>query len=324
MAGTFVLSFDTELIWGSFDHLTDDGFEETYPDVRGTIDRILDILDRYEVPATWAIVGHLLLESCSRGPDGRPHSDMPRPSFEWYPHDWYDRDPCRDRLTTPLWYGRDIVEGIVARAVRHEIGSHGFTHAPFLEPGMPVEMARAELDACIDASAALGIRPTSLVFPRNVQGHLDVVAERGFTAFRGPDPTWHRGLDGRVGRAAHLLDHLAAFPPPVSTPIEVRPGLWNIPGSMLFLHRLGVRRAIPMVARVTKAHVGLRQAVREGKVFHLWTHPYNLAHDRGPMLAGFEAVIREAADLRAAGRLEIMPMQAVVASLSPASPPIQT
>jgi len=320
VTGTFVLSLDTELIWGSFDHLADHRFERLYPDVRGTIQRILDILDRYEVPATWAIVGHLLLESCSRGPDGRPHSNMPRPSFEWYPHDWYDRDPCKDRFTAPLWYGRDIVEAILARGIRHELGSHGFTHAPFLEPGMPVQMARAELDACIDASAELGFRPTSLVFPRNVQGHFDVVVERGFTAFRGPDPTWHRGLNGRVARAAHLLDHIAALPPPVSWPFEVRPGLWNIPGSMLFLHRVGVRRAIPMVARVVKARLGLRQAVREDKVFHLWTHPYNLAHDRPAMLAGFEAIIREAADLRAAGRLEIKPMGGVVASLSQADP----
>ena len=62
MAATFVLSLDTELVWGSFDHLTDDRFEMLYPDVRGTIERMLDVLDRYEVPACWAIVGHLLLD----------------------------------------------------------------------------------------------------------------------------------------------------------------------------------------------------------------------------------------------------------------------
>ena len=212
----------------------------------------------------------------------------------------------------------------MARKVSHEIGSHGFSHAPFIEPAMSAAVARADIDACLTASAELGLRPTSFVFPRNIEGHLDVLAERGFTAFRGRDPTWRRDLRGSVGRAAHLFDHIAAIPPPVSSPVEVRPGLWNIPGSMLFLHRLGIRRAIPMVARVTKARLGLRRAVREDKIFHLWTHPFNLAHDRAPMLAGFEAIIREAADLRAAGRLEIKPMGEVVASLSQADPLIQS
>jgi peptidoglycan/xylan/chitin deacetylase (PgdA/CDA1 family) len=321
VTATFILSLDTELIWGSFDHVTDDAFEAAYPDVRGTIERMLDILDRYEVPATWAVVGHLLLESCARGPDGRPHHDMPRPSFDWYPHDWYDRDPCTERVTAPLWYGRDIVQGIAGRGVGHEIGSHGFSHAPFIESMMPGAVARAELDACIAASAELGFRPTSLAFPRNHEGHLDVLAESGFTAFRGSDPTWHRDLHGAVGRAAHVLDQVAAIPPPVSTPIEERPGLWNIPGSMLFLHRLGIRRRIPMVSRVTKARLGLRRAVREDKIFHLWTHPFNLAHDRPAMLGGFEAIIRDAAQLRAAGRITIATMGAVAAALSAELPP---
>ena len=66
MTGTLILSFDTELIWGSFDTKTPEEFGRLYPDVRGTIDRLLSLLDRYEVSATWAVLGHVFLSACSR------------------------------------------------------------------------------------------------------------------------------------------------------------------------------------------------------------------------------------------------------------------
>src|SRR5687767_9232224 len=103
--GVFVLSLDTELAWGSFDHTPVAAFANRYPDLRGTIRRLLDLFERYELSATWAVVGHLFLDSCQRGGDGRAHPECLRPQYRWYPHDWLGADPCTDRHTDPLWYG---------------------------------------------------------------------------------------------------------------------------------------------------------------------------------------------------------------------------
>jgi len=98
--------------------------------------------------------------------------------------------------------------------------------------------------------------------------------------------------------------------------LEFLPGLWNIPGSMLLLSRVGIRRFVPMRARARKARKGLRRAVREHKIFHLWCHPCNLTVDRAAMLRALEDILREAARLRAAGQLTITTMGALADDLA--------
>jgi hypothetical protein len=101
----------------------------------------------------------------------------------------------------------------------------------------------------------------------------------------------------------------------VSLPVETFPGLWNIPGSMMLLHRGGIRRAIPVASRVVKGKAGLRRAVAEGKIFHLWFHPFNLAHDRAAMFAALRGILAEAARLRDRGVLDVRTMAGVVDAL---------
>ncbi len=308
MEPTFTFSLDTEMMWGSFDKLSTAEFEQRYPDIRGTIAQILDLLDAFEIPTTWAVVGHLFHEACERGPDGRTHPEIIRPDFEWYPDDWLGQDPGSDRHSDPLWYGPDILDRIQGAKVAHEIGSHSFSHAPFGDPGMSEEAARSELEACVRAAEQRGIQLRSFVFPRNREGHHELLREHGFTSFRGADQTWYGSMSGMASRGAHLVDQSAAMTPRVHRPTEALPGLWDIPGSMLLLHRVGVRRWVSVRARVRKAERGIEQAIREGAVFHLWTHPMNLAHDREAMMKSLELILRAVAERRDEGLLRVRTM----------------
>lgn len=316
MRPTFTLSLDKELIWGSFDHTSDRDFARTYPDLRGTVDRLLATLDEYDVASTWAVVGHLFLDRCERGADGRAHPEIVRPQHRWYAHDWLDRDPCTDRHRDPMWYGDDVLEAIASARAGHEIGSHSFTHMVFGDPGCSTEAARSDLDACVAAAKARGIALRSFVFPRNVEGHHALLAERGFVAYRGEDPTWYRAAPGSLRRAIHLADQALAIEPPVSVPTETLPGLWNIPGSMLLLHRAGVRRFIAVDATIEKARRGLRRAMREDAVFHLWFHPFNLAVHSDAMFAALRGILAEVRALRDRGRLEVRTMGAIADAMS--------
>jgi peptidoglycan/xylan/chitin deacetylase (PgdA/CDA1 family) len=313
MKPAFVMSLDTELVWGSFDHTSAAEFERTYPDLRGTIRRLLALFEELEVPTTWAVVGHLFLGSCQRGPDGRAHPELPRPKHAWYPRDWYADDPCTDRGRDPLWYGDDVIDAIRTARAGHEIGCHSFSHAVFGDPGCTSEVAEAELMQCVRLAKERGLKLQSFVFPRNVEGHHALLRRFGFTAYRGDEPNWYRVLPGQARRAAHLLDQAAAIPPPVSTPVETLRGLWNIPGSMLLLHRGGVRRAVPYAARVWKAKLGLERAVLERKTFHLWFHPFNLCVDRDGMLGALREIVLYAVRLRDRGMLEIHTMGSLAA-----------
>src|SRR5262249_50049592 len=69
---------------------------------RCNVSYLVPLLQKYEMPITWATVGHLFLEHCERGTDGRAHSQMPRPimtrrrAMARWTGDWYAHDPCTD------------------------------------------------------------------------------------------------------------------------------------------------------------------------------------------------------------------------------------
>lgn len=315
MKPTFVLSLDTELIWGSFDHTSTEGFYRKYGDVRGAIREILTALEDHEMAATWAMVGHLFLDSCERGEDGRVHPEILRPQHAWFPGDWLRHDPASNRHAAPLWYGDDILALLRGARVPQEIACHSFSHVVFGDPGCSDAVADSELKACVRLAEEKGLELKSFVFPRNVEGHHALLAKHGFTSYRGQEPSWYRGLPGLLQRGAHFADQGLAVVPPVSLPQETLPGLFNIPASMLFLHRGGIRRAIPFASRVLKAKFGLHRAVFEGAIFHLWFHPFNFCVDRPGMIQALRSVLGEARRLRDQGRLQILTMGALTEGL---------
>ena len=111
-----------------------------------------------------------------------------------------------------------------------------------------------------------------------------------------------------VERLGHLADVLSARRPPVVMPEETAEGVWNIPGSMLYFPMHGRRRYIPLSLRVRRALKGIERAVAEGKVFHLWFHPTNLADESERMFTGLRSIFERVDTLRSASRIAVAPM----------------
>jgi peptidoglycan/xylan/chitin deacetylase (PgdA/CDA1 family) len=312
--GVFTLSVDFELIWGTADLFGPERFRRACEIEREVvIDRLLALLEEHNVPATWCILGHLFLPSCQSS-GGRPHPEIVRPRHSWVRGDWFRHDPCSDEARDPLFYGRSLVEKILACRVPQEIGSHSFSHVIFSDDGCSRETAASELGACIRAAKELGIEPRSFAFPRNGVGHLDLLPEFGFACYRGPAPRWYerRETPRTIDRVARLLTVLTASTPPVVTPEPVIGGLWNIPASMIYFPGHGIRRRIPAERRVRRALKGLDAAVGKQGVFHLWFHPTNLADEPEAMFTGLRAILQHACGLRRRGELAVEPMGALV------------
>lgn len=306
-SGAFTLSLDTELIWGVV-HWTRKEHERSVSRAREVIGALLSLMDQYDIPATWAIVGHLFLDSC-RAENGKKHPDMPRPGYSWLGEDWYEVDPCTDIESDPHFYGRDIVEGILAAGTRHEIGCHSFSHPIFGEMGCTKEVAEAELKKCRALARDFGVELKTMVFPQNSVAYLDVLKDNGFSCYRGMDPLWYNGYPKTMQKVIHPLDVALATNPPVVEPEEVLPGLWNIPGSMLYLSCDGIRNAIPVSSRVAKAKKGIDRAIRQKRIFHLWFHPFNLASRMHDMLEGIESIFRYVNEKKETGEIEVKTMQ---------------
>ena len=246
--GTMILSLDLELCWGRFDKRPVPLLEADSSEERNQIKRLLFLMDRYEIPATWAIVGHLMLDECARN-DGKAHADIfPHAEYSWFRKDWYVYDPCTSAARSPGWYAPDIVEWIRKAQVRHEIASHSFAHIDYGDPECSASTARADLTAAVEAAGLKDITLKSFVFPRNQVGHLDVLREHGFRAYRGIDPRFRNGSELLV-KTLSFLDHLMGLPPKAVHAKEGIPGLWNIPGNHFYMARSGIRKIIPIATR---------------------------------------------------------------------------
>jgi peptidoglycan/xylan/chitin deacetylase (PgdA/CDA1 family) len=283
--GSVVISIDAELGWGFIDHESPPTRRVEH--ARSGWELLCDRLDTYDIPATWAIVGHLFHDRC----DG-DHSDHPA----W--PEWFEREggPWADR--PDLTCGADLVERVQQSAVDHDIGGHTYAHIEFGAPGTDREIASYELARSVDLATEWGIDLDSFVFPRNNLGHRDVLAEHGFRTYRALRPGPRRGVPGR------LLDSLRDESPPLVRPAVDEYGLVNLPAS-LFLHGFD---GLPLRATqlfghdpiVTLAKRGIEAAANEDGVFHCWLHPNNLVgpSQRRRLDAILETIHRHRDELR--------------------------
>lgn len=307
--GTFTLSLDFELVWGSRDLY--DPLAPLLKLARRTRERVfeplLSLFVKHDIIATWATVGSLF---CDRGEraGGVLFPDVTPPRHAWHPRPWFDAVPEGTEAQHPEFYAQSLV--LKLRDAGQEIGSHSFSHPIFGDPGCSREAADSDLARCVREANSLGIKLRSFVFPRNVVGHVDLLKKYGFTAWRGPEPVWYRhpAVPGPVKRLAHLAEVAAAVTPPTVLPWRDEHGLWVIPASASLLPIDGVRRAIPLSQRVKRCIRGLDAAARDGGICHLWSHPINLASEPERMVDAMRQVVEYAVKLREQGRLDILSM----------------
>jgi len=297
--GRFVICFDFELAWGRFDKV----FDENYlAQVRLTrkevVPSLLAILERHNLPATWAVVGHLMLRECNG-----VHSEL-EPYRPKHCPDWFGRDAGGVDNGDSVWMCRDVVEQIAQFPTPQELASHSFSHVDFSHPALSRKRAMQELEYTRDLIAELGQEMRTHVFPRGRCGHLDVLKKAGVRVYRTlPQPSSGFGA-GLARFAAEAL----ALRPPLVTPERDEMGMLKADGGMLFNRRGRYRSAIPISRRVARAIKGINAAAREGGVFVLWSHPRDFVADQKIMLRAFDVICAHAAMMRDAGRLEIIPV----------------
>ncbi|MCL0072912.1 polysaccharide deacetylase family protein [Dehalococcoidia bacterium] len=289
----FIISLDTELIWGYVRYPRDRVVSLLSQDKskgRSSIDILLQLFDKYHIPATWATVGHLFLDHCeSEG--GMFHKDMPR-----FKENWYSFDPGTDIQQDPLYYGKDILEKIRSSKIAHEIGWHTFSHVPFSECNR--EVAEAEIAKGIEIGKEWGITLKSFVFPEHKVGHLDILREYGIKVYRGSSITDRPANRGRLSWAPTFAASKIIAPP--AEPV-LREGIWEIPASLYFYDS-----QFPFTLTL-RAKMGLRYAIRENKIFHIYLHPENLLMQ--PSLANkLDNFLAFVAKKRDAGILKVFTM----------------
>lgn len=308
--GVCVISIDTELAWG-LAHRRDGATTHRFDQEREVIRRLLELFEHYEVPSTWAIVGHLFLERCSTERDRPPHPDVLRPDYRWLNDDWFDIDPVSDITAAPHHYGADIVRQIQACPVPQEIANHSFSHMIMDDPGCSPDVLSSELAASKAAAQAHGVELRSFVYPRNACAHQDRLAAEGFATYRGrrPAPAF-AGLPRWQRRVLGLVDRVRPLRGSAVWPEVDDCGLVNVAQTYLFAPDVkGRTMPARLWARFPAARV--RQAATERSLCHLWFHPYNVTASPARAFAALDVICRTMANERDRGRLDLLTMAQV-------------
>lgn len=156
---------------------------------RRNIPLILDLCDEYNIPITWATVGHLFLEKCNCE-NSKPHPDVKRIQFfennywKYHKGDWFQNDPCSNYIDSPEWYGPDLIKDILSRKTEHEIGCHTFSHIDCRNAVCPADVFESEVTKCKELAKPYNIDLKSFVFPAHTIGNLDSLSKLGFSSYR--------------------------------------------------------------------------------------------------------------------------------------------
>jgi peptidoglycan/xylan/chitin deacetylase (PgdA/CDA1 family) len=271
--GYFILSLDTELGLGVFDKdqarkqiFSPEGKRE-----REAIKHLLMMFEKYDIIATWAIVGHLFYEYCEeceicpmRAWQGRFNS------FE----EVY-------KTKHPLWYGADIVEMILSNKIKHEIAFHGYSHEVFNEATMNTKKAENEIVEYLRVAKRFGITPKAIVFPRDKVDHLSLFEKYGFQSYRSEEKTSLLVRNKYFGKYLKTADHILGITtPPIYHPSEFEcNGMVNLRASQ---HIFGFNRKVDRFLdsrslsnlRIRRISRAIKKAAKENKVVHIWAHPW--------------------------------------------------
>lgn len=217
---------------------------------RENVPVILELCDSFNIPITWATVGHLFLDSCNIV-DGLTHPGIPRLShfendfWRFNQGDWFQHDPASDYKTDPAWYCPDLIKLIIESKVKHEIGCHSFSHIDCRDSVCSPEVFTSELLACKNVAKRFGIELKSFVHPAHTIGNIKSLCALGFTSFR----TDYENV--------------------LSYPVSRENGIWEIKNTAPLHQRNGWS---------TKYHIYrykeiIDRAIRSNTVCCFWFHP---------------------------------------------------
>lgn len=307
---TVVISLDAELAWGFHDRYPlSESDRRQVSNARRSWRRLIGLFDEHSIPATWAVVGELLVND-ERLRDAHPHTDE---WFETYRHEVTEHPE--------QWFANDLVRAIATAETDHEIASHSFSHVVFSEASS--EAAEAE---CRFAQAAAGRRDrrfASFVFPRNEIEHRRALAENGYICYRGRRPTRLPALPGVRGAATLAGAVFGAPAPPVVTPRIDEYGLVELPASLFLggfdgplwagVTRVGDDPAVRLVKRIVE------RAQETNGIAHLWLHPNDLVYRSD--VRRMEAILSYLGEQRDRGSLTVETMEQVARRVLASSGP---
>jgi peptidoglycan/xylan/chitin deacetylase (PgdA/CDA1 family) len=302
--GIFVISLDCELYWGIRDKRPLPTVQEYLQNTHRIFPQLLSTFRKYEVKATFAVVGLLAADSKE---EMRQYIPEDKPEYSDS-----NLSPYTDNLTLvkespeddPYHYGGNLIR-LIREYPEHELGTHTFSHYYCQEEGASPESFRADLLAAKAIAYDKGLLIDSLVFPRNQYNtaFMKICEEVGVKTYRGNERVWFRKPTNKGTLPTRMVRTLDCFFNISGNHCYDLKDLANgspvdIPSSRFLRPYMTKGGALFENLKLRRIKKGMTEAAKKGRVFHLWWHPHNFATNSDQNFNTLEAVLEHFTELK--------------------------
>ena len=320
--GAFVLSLDLQLYWGLHHRRPlDHRCRQLLLRTRRAVPRLLKLLERFDVRATWAPLGLVICRTKDEVLENLParlpaYGDLKLSPFTQIP------SIGEDEGEDPYHFGASLVEA-VADHPGQELAAHTFCIFRGREDGAGDTEFEADLRANLALTRQRGWIVRSLVMPDDHLSpeQLRIAQALGLTTYRCPPPVWPYKFETQAqpAPARHLLRRIVGvadrvlpltgtrcvaglpdqFTSPVAVPTTRR--LWPVPPGSRAIDALQRRRLF----------AELDAAAHRGQIFHLFSPLRDFGRRSERQLALLERLLLRFDGWRRLGRMRSMTMHEI-------------
>lgn len=295
----FVISLDFEMMWGCHDWATPNDYgKSNVSTVRSVIDKLLELFNRYEVHATFAVVGLLF---CKNNEDAIKHQPTKLPSYlnsRLSPFKYAYIENISDR-DAPLYYALDIIEKLKL-CPNIEIGSHTFSHYFCQEEGQTIEEFNADLAEMNKIASEHDIKLKSIVFPKNQvsSDYIKQCTKWGLKYYRGnaqkyftPQKNKILALKNRICRLLDAYVNIGGNTSYSQDRINKAEDLINIPASR-FIRPVNPKLPLLEKLKLHRIKREISYAAMHNEIYHIWWHPHNCGANLETNLRFIEKILQ--------------------------------
>ncbi|MBQ9558572.1 MAG: polysaccharide deacetylase family protein [Bacteroidaceae bacterium] len=297
--GVFIISLDFEMMWGVKDITTPSLYGESHiKNVYQVIPALLSLFERYDVKATFATVGLIMLEGKEEAVKNVPPLIPTYKNEKLSPYAENYIEKIEDK-NNDLYFAPSLVERLKA-CKNVEIGTHTFCHYNCYAEGQTIGQFEEDIKKAIQVAFSKEIEIKSIVFPRNqvTDEYLKICTKHGIKAYRGNPSSFFsrtysplarfknrflRLMDTYLNigdRTSYSLDEAISFGMP-----------FNIKASRFF-RPYNKRLSFLEPLRLRRIRQEIIYAARHHEAYHLWWHPHNFGANTEKNLKNLEEVLK--------------------------------
>ncbi len=280
--GYFVISLDFELMWGVRDTQTKESYGENILGVKSAICEMLKIFNRYDINATFAIVGFLFHKSKEELLNNIPDLVPSYTNKKLSPYSSIETEIGNDEKDDPYFFGSSSIAAI-RKSPNHEIATHTYCHYYCMEEGQNKKQFEQDLNKAFEVGHEKGFSFKSIVFPRNQTNieYLEICKKYGIESYRGNEKGFiyspkSYDKETKLVRILRLLDsyfNITGFHCYDIQDIK-KSFPFNIPSSR-FLRPFSRKLFFLEKLKLIRIKNAMTYAAKNNLVYHLWWHPHN-------------------------------------------------